>query len=470
MDEPASRNTPLPADASRGPRGQGGRTWVKRLHLLSADEHTMPERVQSKLRARETGAERLIGWIQLALVVFFATLYSLAPRAEGAAGFNFVPLALAAYFLFTVLRVALSYRMVLPGWYLVLSIIVDVALLGALIFSFHIQYAQPATFYLKAPTVMYFFLFIALRALRFDPRLVLVTGLVSVAGWGLLVGYAILPAFSEMRVTRNYVEYLTSNAILLGAELDKSIVLLGVTLLLTLALYRGRQVLVSAVREEAAASDLKRFFAPEVASSITEADEVLVAGRGEVRDVAVLMTDIRGFTRMAATLPPESVMAVLARYQGAVTRLVEDGGGRVDKFLGDGVLATFGAVRPSASAAADALAVGERLPSLFAELSPGLRELGWPEPLRAGAAIAAGPVTVGVVGGNDRLEFTVIGDAVNRAAKLEDANKAVGSTVLTDAETFALARSQGYSGTAREMRGQVTVAGLSGARDLVILA
>ncbi|WP_293720959.1 adenylate/guanylate cyclase domain-containing protein [Stappia sp.] len=467
MDDPASRDA-LPAPGT--PRRADRASWLSRLRRVAADERAMPARVRAELRARETSAERLIGWIQLALVVFFAVLYSLAPRAEGAAGFNFVPLALAAYFLFTVLRVALSYRTVLPGWYLVLSIVVDVALLCGLIFSFHIQYAQPATFYLKAPTVMYFFLFIALRALRFDPRFVLVTGLVAIAGWAALVGYAILPALSEMRVTRNYVEYLTSNAILLGAELDKSIVLLGVTLLLTLALYRGRQVLVAAVREEAAASDLKRFFAPEVASSITGADEALVAGRGEVREVAVLMVDIRGFTRIAASLPPETVMAVLARYQGAVTRLVEDGGGRVDKYLGDGVLATFGAVTPSASASASALAVGEGLPALFRALAPELQALGWPEPLRAGAAIAAGPVTVGVVGGDERLEFTVIGDAVNRAAKLEDANKSVGSVVLTDAETFALARSQGYAGTPRETRGQVAVAGLDGLRDLVVLA
>ena len=467
MDDPASQDALPSADMSARP---GVRSWLSRLRRVADDERAMPARVRAELRARETSAERLIGWIQLALVVFFAGLYSLAPRAEGAAGFNFVPLALAAYFLFTVLRLALSYRIALPGWYLVLSIVVDVALLCGLIFSFHIQYAQPATFYLKAPTVMYFFLFIALRALRFDPRLVLVTGLVAITGWAMLVGYAILPALSEMRVTRNYVEYLTSNAILLGAELDKSIVLLGVTLLLTLALYRGRQVLVAAVREEAAASDLKRFFAPEVARSITAADESLVAGRGEVREVAVLMVDIRGFTRIAASLPPETVMAVLARYQGAVTRLVEDGGGRVDKYLGDGVLVTFGAVTPSTRAAAEALSVGERLSALFRTLSPELRALGWPEPLRAGAAIAAGPVTVGVVGGDDRLEFTVIGDAVNRAAKLEDANKAVGSLVLTDADTFALARSQGFSGVPRESRGQVSVVGLSGPRDLVVLA
>ena len=251
MDDPASRDA-LPAPGT--PRRADRASWLSRLRRVAADERAMPARVRAELRARETSAERLIGWIQLALVVFFAVLYSLAPRAEGAAGFNFVPLALAAYFLFTVLRVALSYRTVLPGWYLVLSIVVDVALLCGLIFSFHIQYAQPATFYLKAPTVMYFFLFIALRALRFDPRFVLVTGLVAIAGWAALVGYAILPALSEMRVTRNYVEYLTSNAILLGAELDKSIVLLGVTLLLTLALYRGRQVLVAAVREPRAAA------------------------------------------------------------------------------------------------------------------------------------------------------------------------------------------------------------------------
>lgn len=430
----------------------------------------VPARVAAEIRAREASAERLIGWIQLALVVFFAALYSLAPRAEGGSGFNFVPLALGAYFLFTLSRLVLSYRIELPTWYLLLSIVVDVALLCGLIFSFHIQYAQPASFYLKAPTVMYLFIFIALRALRFDPRFVLATGLVGSLGWAALVGYAVLPALSEMRVTRNYVEYLTSNAILVGAELDKAIVIVGVTLLLALALHRGRQVLVAAVREEAAASDLKRFFSPEVASSITDADEMLVAGRGEVREVAVLMVDIRGFTRIAAALPPETVMAVLACYQEDVSRVIARNGGRVDKFLGDGVLATFGAVTPSETAAADALRAGRQLPATFAGLAPALARLGWPEDLRAGAAVAAGPVTVGVVGSVDRLEFTVIGDAVNRAAKLEDANKAERTTVLTDAETFARAVGQGLDAAGAEHRPACTVAGLAGPRDLVVIA
>ncbi|OYZ94953.1 MAG: adenylate cyclase, partial [Rhizobiales bacterium 17-65-6] len=114
----------------------------------------VPARVQSEINRREAAAERLIGWVQLALVLFFATLYSIAPRAEGGSGSNFVPMTLAAYFLFTLFRLILSYRIILPAWFLVLSIIVDVALLCGLIFSFHIQYAQPAAFYLKAPTMI----------------------------------------------------------------------------------------------------------------------------------------------------------------------------------------------------------------------------------------------------------------------------------------------------------------------------
>ncbi len=430
----------------------------------------LPARVRAEIAAREAEAERLIGWVQLAMVLFFAALYMLAPRAEGGDGFNFVPLALTAYFLFTVLRVALSYRLELPVWYLVVSIVVDVTLLCGLIFSFHIQYAQPATFYLKAPTLMYLFLFIALRALRFDPRFVLITGMVGALGWIALVAYAVTRDMGTMYITRNYVEYLTSNAILIGAELDKIIVIVGVTLCLSVALYRGRRVLFDSVRDHAAAEDLRRFFAPEVAHSITDADETLVAGRGSLREAAVMVVDIRGFTRIAASLPPETVMAVLARYQEAVLGVIARHGGQVDKYLGDGVLATFGAVAASDRAAADALRAARELPGVFAGLAPEVAALGWPEDLRAGAAVSFGPVTAGVVGAAGRLEFTVIGDAVNRAAKLEDANKAQGSVVLTDAATFEAACRQGYDGSSSARRERQAVAGLSAPVDLVVLA
>ena len=283
----------------------------------------MPERVAADIERREAQAERLIGWAQLTAVVFFAVLYAIAPRAEGATGFNFVPVALAAYFVFTVLRLWLSYRFVLPAWFLFLSIFVDVALLMALIFSFHIQYMQHPSFYLKAPTILYVFLFVSLRALRFDPRFVLTAGSVAALGWVCLVGYAIVADMGEMKITRNYVEYLTSNAILIGAEMDKIIAILGVTGILGVALLRARGLLFSAVRGSAAARDLRRYFAPEVARSITDGERELAIGEGILRDAAVLVVDIRSFTPTSAQLQPNAVMRILARYQAAVVPAIE---------------------------------------------------------------------------------------------------------------------------------------------------
>lgn len=430
----------------------------------------VPDRVRDEIRFREASSERLIGWVQLALVLFFATLYSIAPRAEGASGFNFVPIALSAYFLFTVLRLVLSYRFELPPWYLLVSIFVDMALLVGLIFSFHIQYNQHPSFYLKAPTLMYVFIFIGLRALRFDPRFVLTSGLVAVAGWLGLVFYAAFADMNHMRVTRNYVEYLTGNSILIGAELDKTIVIVAVTIILAVALYRGRSMLFEATRDHAAASDLRRFFAPEVAASITGAQRALQAGEGVQREAAILYADIRSFTATSANLAPETVLAVLAEYQSLAVAAIDAEGGRIDKFLGDGLLATFGAVQPSETYAADALRAATRLVAAIADAQERFRNAGWPEELRVGTAVAAGPVTVGVIGSRDRLEFTVIGDAVNRAAKLEDANKAQNSSGLTDKVTWDLALQQGYDGVEVEIRTGVQVTGVGRPVDLVLLS
>jgi len=433
-------------------------------------EGGIPGRVRADIRAREATSERLIGWVQLGLVLFFSTLYAIAPRAEGSAGFNFVPIALGTYFLFTVLRLVLSYRFELPRWYLLVSIGVDMALLVGLIFSFHIQYNQHPTFYLKTPTLMYVFIFIALRALRFDPRFVLTTGLVAVAGWLGLVSYAVLADMDHMRITRNYVEYLTKNTILIGAELDKTMVILAVTVILSAALYRGRSMLFEATRNQAAAADLRRFFAPEVAASITDADTALQAGEGDLREAAILYADIRAFTAASSALPPETVLAVLAEYQNLAVDVINQEGGRVDKFLGDGILATFGAVQPSATFAADALRAASRLVEAIEANQQRFVEAGWPGPLRVGTAAAAGKVTVGVIGSKTRLEFTVIGDAVNRAAKLEDANKERNTKALTDRATWDLACAQGLQIPLIGEQAGAEVPGVEQPLDLVVLA
>jgi adenylate cyclase len=433
-------------------------------------DHVIPARVLAEIDRREAAAEHTIGWVQLAFVSFFVLLYSLAPRAEGAAGENFVPMTLAAYFAFTVFRVALSYRITIPSWFLVISMIVDVALLCGLIFSFHIQYAQPAAFYLKAPTMIYFFIFISLRVLRFDPRYVLTSGLIAVGGWAAMVAYALMTDMGEMRITRNYVEYLTSNMILIGAEIDKILTLVGVTLILSFAQFRARKVLLDAIQSHTAADDLSQFFAPEVADIITQSDAQPGAGRPETRMAAIMFVDVRDFTRTARGMPPETVMEVLACYQDTVLREIEVHGGRVDKFMGDGILATFGAVQPSESHAADALRAATAVMAALDGMQDRLRGLGWPGALRTGAAVAAGEVTVGVVGAQGRFEFTVIGNAVNLAAKLEAANKVQGTCILTDGTTFALAQAQGYAGPVPPVRQAVAIAGLSQSVDLVALA
>lgn len=430
----------------------------------------LPARVRAEILVQEAQAERLIGWVQLAVVVFFAGLYALAPRAEGGSGENFVPMTLAAYFLFTVLRLVLSYRITLPRWYLIVSIVVDVMLLCGLIFSFHIQYAQHPAFSLKAPTLMYLFLFISLRALRFDPQFVVLSGLIGAAGWLAMLGYAILADMGAMHITRNYVEYLNSNAILIGAEVDKVLTILGVTAILSIALVRGRRLLFDAIEGNAAANDLRQFFSPEVAQTITGSDHLPSAGRGETRRAAILFIDVRAFTTSAESLPPEAVMQVLTRYQDIAVPIIRSQGGRIDKFLGDGILATFGAVQPNETYAADALRAALAVVAAVDAAADEFREIGWTGPFQIGAGVATGTVVVGVVGAKGRFEYTVIGNAVNRAAKLEAANKALGVRVLTDGDTLDQARAQGFAGTPKAVHRDRLIEGVGRRMDVLVMA
>ncbi|MFW5834627.1 MAG: adenylate/guanylate cyclase domain-containing protein, partial [Pseudomonadota bacterium] len=424
----------------------------------------LPLRVQRLVAAREIEGERLISWAQLGLVLIFAALYAIAPRPADAGMLQPVPLILAPYLVFSLIRLWVCHRAVPPVWFVVLSMIVDVAMLWGLIWSFHLDYGQPAAFYLKAPTFTYIFVLIAIRALRFDPRYVLAMGAFASLGWLGLVAYAVHGSGDDV-VTRNYVMYLTGNYVLWGGEFDKLFAITAVTLVSSLAVLRARRTLLVAVREEEARRDLRRFLPGGVAEAVSEAEERIEAGRAEARDAAVLMLDIRGFTRFAHGRDPDEVVALLTRFHRDVVPLIEAHGGVVDKFMGDGVMATFGAVAPSPTAVADALratdAIMQRAAAWRAEADVALD---------VHAAVAGGRVVFAALGYDERLEYTVIGEPANLAAKLEKHNKVEGSRALTRASDLARAEAQGYRPSRpAELRPGRRVAGVDVPLDLIVL-
>lgn len=437
-------------------------------------DETLPPRARAAVRAQQDASERLIGWIQLGVVLTFATLYAVAPRPDSMGAFaSLVPVALALYFAFTLLRLGLSYRVPLPDWFLALSGLADLTLLFGLIWSFHLQYDQPAPFYLKAPTMLYVFIFIALRALRFEPRYVLATGLAAAAGWGVLVVYAVFAETwrtgAPMPITRDYVAYLTDNLVLLGGEFDKIITILVVTAVLTLALARARGLLLRAMAEESARYELSRYFPPEVARRIAKADGTVAAGAGEQVTATVLTVDIRGFTPMSETLSADALIGLLNDYQDRVTAAIEAHGGSVDRVLGDGVLATFGASRALDRPAARALdAAAEVLAAIDAWNAE--RAAAGEPPVAVGAALATGPLTVGAIGRGTRLDYTIVGEPANLAAKLEKHNKVVGCRALVDATTLAAARAEGWAGRPVRALAGAEVAGVERRLDLAVLA
>ena len=224
--------------------------------FAGAQSEDLPERVRTAIREQQDRSEVLSGWFQLAVVVTFGSLYLAAPKTfSDDSAFAPVPWALSIYLALTVIRLVWARHGRLPAWSLAFSVIFDMGLLMVLIWSFHLQYQQPASFYLKAPTLLYVFIFIALRALRFEARFVLLAGLVAALGWGLLIVYVVLDDPVDMMITRDYVEYMTSNSILLGAEFDKIISILVVTVIIAVALQRAKGLLVRAVAQ------LREYFA-----------------------------------------------------------------------------------------------------------------------------------------------------------------------------------------------------------------
>jgi len=442
---------------------------IKRAILGEEIDGKLPARVQDAITRQQTQSEILIAWVQVFIVVTFSTHYALSPKTFAAdVMFAPVPYALMIYGLFTALRLLLAYFSKMPAWFIALSVVAVMSLLMFLIWSFHIQYEQPPSFYLKAPTLLYVFIFIALRALRFEATYVLLAGASAAIGWLVLLGYAVQIDGGMAQITRNYVEFTMSHKILLGAEFDKVISIVVVTLILALVIVRARRLLIHSVAQATAAEDLSRFFSPEIAAQITHSESWIEPGTGESRQAAILHCDLQGFTKLSMERPANEVISLLAEYQSRMVPVIQKHGGTIDKFLGDGILATFGAAVPTAHFAADCLRAMEDLNKEAADWSRDRTAEG-KTAMTVRFVSAVGAIVFGAVGDNSRLEYTVIGEPVNLAAKLDKHAKDEKATGVTTRDTLELAKAQGYTPQAQlELREGRHVDGVKGTVDLAI--
>ena len=295
---------------------------------------------------------------------------------------------------------------------------------------------------------IYFFVLLATATLAYSWRTVIAMGIWTSVLWVIGIGWAYLqpPTHAELaeRIRAavspdlRMFSIIDPTAINVGGRVQEIIVFLIVAFTLAVAVRRSNRLLISHAGIERERTNLARYFSPNVVTELSGNDEPLKQVR--TQDVAVLFADIVGFTRYAEGRSPTEVIGTLREFHERMERCVFQHQGTLDKYLGDGLMATFGTPFAGERDAGNALLCAQAMIGAIDELNRDRNSRAEPS-IQLSVGLHYGQVVLGDIGLN-RLEFAVIGNTVNVASRLESLTREFRCSLVASNDLVQRARAE----------------------------
>ncbi len=405
--------------------------------LETTDRKKMDESVRSVLEKEELiGAYVSNGFRYLLTLFFIAQLF--ANFASGNMTANIIGVAIFAL-------VTIAHTIVIltcPKWavsgFTYLALVADFAIItGVLIFYTLDSSPTNYGFFLKNPILNFYLFPLVSSLIQFRLRLVLLSVIFFFAIYYGLFIYAFQTG--RLEFANSWPEYVMGSKIFIGDILaGRPMVYLIIAGFLCFGILRTLIMIRRIGEGEAQRSLLSRYFSPGLVEEMMSNPTALVGRR---QTATILFTDIRNFTTLSENMDPLELSKFLSSIRETLTDCVFESGGTLDKFIGDAVMATFGTPYPSDDPASDAiraLQCGQKMLERLGKFNVERESRGL-EPVKIGIGIHTGEVFSGNIETSRSAEFTVVGDAVNTASRIESLTKNFGRELLVSEDTWKLA-------------------------------
>jgi adenylate cyclase len=295
---------------------------------------------------------------------------------------------------------------------------------------------------------IYFFVLLSIATLAYSWRTVIAVGTWTSALWIVGMVWVWWQPDRDPELTariavaigsdQRLFQLISPNSIVFGARIQEIVVFMIAAVTLAVAVRRSNDLLIRHAAVERERGNLARYFSPNVVEELSKNDEPLKQVR--TQNVAVLFVDIVGFTAFADVRTPEEVVRTLRQFHALMEQEVFRHGGTLDKYLGDGLMATFGTPFAGEADASNALRCAQAM-MVAADRWNGERKAIGEAPMRVSFGLHYGPVVLGDIG-LTCLEFAVIGSTVNAASRLEAMTRALDCALVASDDLVKQAKAE----------------------------